>query len=153
MFSLSNELFERQRQRGSRRERGSSSTWHRRGAAREMLRRFGVNQGELESSEAGTLLPLLDEFIRRMVIVMLAAGMADQIASRHMEAVVQEAIADAELMSDPVTAFLLTLLYTRLGLRDWPEELLSVYQQHRGDAMVAEGLRGVGFLSVPNDAG
>jgi len=118
-----------------------------------MLRRFGVNQGELESSEAGTLLPLLDEFIRRMVIVMLAAGMADQIASRHMEAVVQEAIADAELMSDPVTAFLLTLLYTRLGLRDWPEELLSVYQQHRGDAMVAEGLRGVGFLSVPNDAG
>jgi predicted phosphodiesterase len=115
------------------------------GAAREMLGRFGINQGELESSEAETLLPLLDEFIRRMVIVMLAAGMADQIASRHMEAVVQEAIADAELMSDPVTAFLLTLLYTRLGLRDWPEKLLDVYQRHRGDAMVAEGLRGWAF--------
>jgi hypothetical protein len=114
-------------------------------AAREMLGRFGVHQEELESSEAETLLPLLDELIRRMVIVMLAAGMADQIASRHMEAVVQEAVADEELMSDPVTAFLLMLLYTRLGLRDWPEKLLDVYHRHRGDAMVAEGLRSWAF--------
>jgi hypothetical protein len=115
------------------------------GAAREMLGRFGVNPDELDSSEAEKLLPLLDEFIRRVIVVMLAAGMADQIASRHMEAVVREAVSDQELMADPVTAFMLTLLYTRLGLRDWPEKLLEVYQQHRADAMVAEGLRSWAF--------
>lgn len=115
------------------------------GAAREMLGRFGVNTDELEASEVETLLPLLDEFIRRMVIAMLAAGMAGQIASRHMEAVVREAVADEELMSDPLTAFLLMLLYARLGLRDWPEKLLEVYYRHRGDAMVAEGLRAWAF--------
>jgi len=107
------------------------------GLARQMLGLFGAQDEEMTEE----LLPLLNAFLRQMVLAMTALGMSSLIASRHMEAVVQEAVADEELMSEPVTAFLLTILYCRLGLRDWPEQLRTIYARHRADARVAPALR------------
>jgi predicted MPP superfamily phosphohydrolase len=109
-------------------------------AAKEMVERLGwLLDNEKAADE---LLPLIDEFLRRLVVLMIAAGMSSEIASRHMEAVVRAAITDEDLMSEPVTAFLLTMLYASLGMRDWPEQLGAVYARHHGSDLIASGLRG-----------
>jgi hypothetical protein len=111
------------------------------GVARQMLARLGAAQDEDDDTSVDELLPIFDEILRRLVVLMIAAGMSDLIASRHMEAVVREAVADEALMSDPVTAFLLAILYARLGLSDWPEQLRTIHERHRDDELVASGLR------------
>ncbi len=86
--------------------------------------------------------PMIVEFLRFLVPVVVAVTMSSAIASRHMESVTREAILDDELMGDPVTALMLTLLYATLGLSDWPERLGDVYSRHVEHGPVAAGLRG-----------
>lgn len=112
------------------------------GLSRELTQRLARLAGVTVSDELiDKLVPIVSEFMRHILAAGIAIGMSEQIASQHLEAVVQTAAEDDEFMAEPVIAFLITMLYGALGRPDWPQRLESTYLRHADHQMLATALR------------
>jgi hypothetical protein len=103
-----------------------------------------INQLALPTESAALLermVALVAQVLRNMLALGIGMTMASTVASRHMEAVVTEAIQDDEFTAEPIYAFFLLLLYSTLGLSDWPRQFDRLYERHQRHATLAQVMR------------
>lgn len=125
------------------------------GVSREMTGLLARGTGVNMTDEAiDNLVPIVTELMRHVLALAIAIGMASAIAGSHMEAVVENAIDDDELMGEPITAFLLTMLYSAIGRPDWPMRFQVTYRRLGDHATLATALRNwavVQYRTTPDE--
>lgn len=63
-----------------------------------------------------------------LTLMFVAVGSSSSLASEHLGVAIDRALGDGDVMASPTQAWILTILYCRLGLRSWPERLAKLYE-------------------------
>jgi hypothetical protein len=102
---------------------------------RQMLEQFfpGAEDEDLAARDR-----MLDALTQITITLGLGFGAATILDTPGLGVAAEGVVADDEFMSSPVRALYATLLYSELGLPDWPDKLRDLVYRHRAHRITAD---------------